>query len=72
MPKKTIIYTDHAKQRMEERDVSIGQVEQIVYEPDYTVSSFERRIVATKKIGDRTINVVYKVEGDNIIIITVY
>ena len=40
MPRK-IIYTNHAKQRMEERDISASQVEQTVYEYDYSVSSFE-------------------------------
>lgn len=67
-----IIYTNHAKQRMEERDITIKQVEQTVYGPDYTMSSFEGKRTATKKIGNRTINVVYKPEMDNIIVITVY
>jgi hypothetical protein len=67
-----IIYTNHAKQRMEEREITVKQVEQAVYGPDYTMSSFEGKHIATKKIGNHTINVVYKPEMDNIVVITVY
>ena len=72
MTRQRIIYTAHARQRMEERDISTHEVEQTVYEYDYSVTSFEGRRIATKKIGDRTINVVYKAENGNIFIVTVY
>ncbi len=71
MPKR-IVYTNHAKQRMEERDISKEQVEQTIYSYDYSISSFKDRNTATKKISNRTIEVVYKEEKDTIIIITVY
>ncbi len=72
MPMQKIIYTNHAKQRMEERDISTDQIEQTIYEYDYSVSSFEGRRIATKRISDNMINVVYKAEKDTIIVITVY
>ena len=72
MSKNKIVYTNHAKQRMEERSISVSQVEQVVYEYDYSVSSFDSRRIATKKIGNCTINVVYKAKKDTIIILTVY
>lgn len=67
-----IIYTDHAKQRMEERDMPVDHIEQTIYEYDYSISSFEGRHIATKRIGDRIVNVVYKAERGIIIVVTVY
>lgn len=67
-----IEYSYHARMRMAERDVDEGMVEEAVYGPDYTVSSFEGRKIATRKFGERVLSVAY-VQRENIIkVITLY
>ena len=67
-----IIFTDHANQRKLERSISDNEIKEALAYPDYTISSFEERKISVKKVGSRTISVVYKSEKDNIIVITVY
>mgnify|MGYP001558993220 CR=1 FL=1 len=72
MPHRNIVYTKHAMQRRLERDISDDDIKKAIDEPNYVISSFEGRMIATKKINSRTIQVVYKEEVNKIIIITVY
>ena len=66
------IYTKHSIQRRTERCISAHEIVKTVNDPDYVISSPDDRKIASKIIGERKINVVYK-EGKNIIIvITVY
>lgn len=69
---KKIRYSQHALQRKFERDITDDEITKTLDEPDYTLTSIEERKIVVKKIGDRTIRIVYKEEKDYIIIITVY
>ena len=72
MQNKKIIYTDHANIRKFERDLSDAEISETINTPDYVIVSVDDRKTATKKIKNRTINVVYKDKIKNIIVITVY
>jgi len=72
MPKKNVRYSSHAIQRKLERGISDDEITQTLNEPDYTLTSIEGRKVAVRKIGTKTIHVVYKEEETHINIITVY
>ena len=69
---KRIVYTSHAILRRFERDISEKDVEFVISKPDYVRTNFDGRKIATRRIGDRTINVIY-LEKENLIrVITVY
>ena len=53
-----MIFTDHAKQRMIERKITISEVKSTVDLPDYTVSK-NNKIESHKRIGEKTLKVVY-------------
>ena len=67
-----IIYTAHAQQRMAEPDRSITtqEVEATVNEPDIRRPGRGEVRVADKRIGKRRVSIVYRQEGDSIIVIT--
>jgi len=67
-----IIFTKHAKDRLIERGISEKQIESVIANPDYAGRAFDNKLVARKKIGTKTVEIVYAVEGNNIIIITCY
>ncbi|MBI2045680.1 DUF4258 domain-containing protein [Candidatus Pacearchaeota archaeon] len=64
-----LILTDHAKQRMVERGISLSQINQTINFPDYTIRK-EDKIEAHKEINKRLLKVVYFQRGKFIKIIT--
>ena len=62
--------TNHAKQRMIERDINLNQIEEAINFPDYTIKKVSR-IESYKKFKDRLLIVIYIQESKFIKIITV-
>ncbi|MBS3085956.1 DUF4258 domain-containing protein [Candidatus Pacearchaeota archaeon] len=64
-----VIFTEHAKQRMIERDIKVDDITSAIEMPDYTVTK-NGKVEAYKKFGDKTLKVVYAKENKFIKIIT--
>ncbi len=64
-------FTNHALLRMQQRGIDESDVASAILNPDETGSSFGKRKLARKAIGDQTLEVVY-IKEDDIIVITVY
>ena len=72
MIRKDYILTDHAKQRMEERDISIKDLEITLECPGISYKGKQGEINVVKKVRKgKVIRVVYVCEGNKKIIITV-
>lgn len=67
-----LILTDHARQRMEGRNITEEMVADAVQRPEVVLPSFRERKLARKEIGGKTLEVVFKRELDEIVVITVY
>jgi hypothetical protein len=66
-------FSIHFEQRLIERGISIDHVKKAIREPDEISSGFGGKIVVSKKIGDKTIKVVYsESSGKQYLIITAY
>jgi hypothetical protein len=63
--------TKHALLRIQQRGIDENSLASIIQNPDETCDSFGRRKLARKRIGDKTLEVVY-IKEDDIIVITVY
>lgn len=63
--------TKHALFRMQQRGIEENDVASTILSPDDIGESFGRRRLARKKIGDKTLEVVY-IEEDDKVVITVY
>lgn len=66
-----IYYTKHATERMRRRNVTKRQVEEALYNPDWTEKTRDEREISIKRYGKREIEVIYKKIRNNYIIITV-
>ncbi|MCE4606782.1 MAG: DUF4258 domain-containing protein [Desulfurococcales archaeon] len=65
-----IRYTLHAIERIRQRGISREQIEACLNNPDKTVKDEEFKCV--KKLNDKAVIVVYRMETDAIIVITAY
>lgn len=65
-----IILTNHAKSRMSQRNISLKEIEETIGLPDYILTKSDK-IEANKKIGNKSIKVIYSKKGNFIKIITV-
>jgi len=65
-----LIFTNHAKQRMIERNIKPQEVQEAIDFPDYTLSK-ENKIEAYKRISNKNLKIVYSKEGKFIKVITV-
>lgn len=63
--------TKHALFRMQQRGIEENDIASAILSPDDTGESFGMRKLARKKIGDKTLEVVY-IEEDDKVVITVY
>ena len=71
MINKEYILTDHARQRMEERNISVKDLKTALEYPDISYKGKRREINVVKEIGkDKQIRVVYVLKGKKKIIIT--
>jgi len=67
-----IVYSEHAKEKIEERKISEKIIETAILRPDKILESrFERKIIH-KIIGSKLLRVVVKEENDIFIVITAY
>lgn len=69
--------TKHFQERFNERGINFDHVKQTIKNPDSNRVVFGGRIKVTKKIGNKTIEVLYYKEGfkdkqDEFVLITVY
>jgi len=67
-----IKYSDHCVERLKKRRISKLRVESTIQNPDNTLKSFRSRRLLQKHFGDKILEVVTKVEGKKITIITGY
>lgn len=65
-----IIYTTHARKRMEERKITDSHVNVVLAKPEIEYLSYGRTVVI-KTIEGRKVGVVYVKEGNDIIVVTV-
>ena len=65
-----IIFTDHALLKLKQRGISKSAVKETLKSPDYKIPGYADRIVAYKKFDKMYLKVVYKIEEENIIVIT--
>ncbi|OGJ21122.1 hypothetical protein A3K73_08485 [Candidatus Pacearchaeota archaeon RBG_13_36_9] len=64
-----IVLSRHAKKRLLERGIKIQEVQEAIELPEYTISRGAKK-EAYKKIGDKTLKVVYAEEDKYINVIT--
>ena len=65
-----LIFTNHAKQRIIERNIKIEEVQETIDFPDYTVSK-DKIIESIKKINNKNLKIIYSKESKFIKVITV-
>lgn len=65
-----IIFTSHALSKLKQRGIPKFLVKRTLKSPDYITSSYSGRMIAYKKFDNLYLKVVYKIEEDNIIVIT--
>jgi hypothetical protein len=71
MINKDYFLTDHAKQRMKERNISIKNLKDALNYPDITYKGKRGEINVVKQIGkDKGLRVVYALKGKKKVIIT--
>lgn len=68
----SFIYTKHSKVRIKQRNLKSQQIEETIIEPDKVTSSFRGRLIAQKNFSGQTLEVIFKKQGNNVIIITAY
>lgn len=67
-----IFFTNHAKYRINERKISVINVRQAIKIPDSEKSDDYGMIIVRKKFSRKVLEVVYKIQNKNIIVITAY
>lgn len=67
-----IIFSDHAIERMNSRDISKLQVYATIKSPQEKVISYRDRIIYKRKFENKTLEVITKQENGLIIIISAY
>jgi len=67
-----IVYSKHALQRIKERKISKLEISRALKKPLGSKISYKERIVISKVTGRKILEIVTKVEGNDIIIITAY
>lgn len=66
-----ILFSFHALLRMEERGISLEEVENAIRNPDKLTDSFRERKIVEKGTSTGVLQVIYKEELDQVIVITV-
>jgi len=65
-----IIFTRHALLKLKQRGISRIAVKETLKSPDHKFHSHSNRLIAYKKFDKLYLKVIYKIEEDNILIIT--
>lgn len=63
------MFTKHAINRMEERNISRKNGEKVIKNPDYIYRD-NNRIIANKKLNEKTIEIIFVRENNKTIILT--
>jgi hypothetical protein len=66
-----VIFTEHAKQRMIQREISEEEAIETLKNPDSTKQGKPEKQIAIKTFSSKTVRVVYVIENENKVIITV-
>ena len=67
-----IEFSDHAKSRIAFRKISKRRVLAALNKPDKSIDSFKERLVFRKKFTPKVLEVVAKMEGDIMVVVTAY
>ena len=67
-----IIFTNHAKFRIQERKIKFSDVKSVIVDYDKIVKMFDDKVVAKKVFESYGLEVVYKKNRNIIIVITAY
>ena len=67
-----IIFTNHAKFRIQERKIKFSDVKSVIVDYDKIVKMFDDKVVAKKVFESYGLEVVYKKNRNKIIVITAY
>ena len=67
-----IIFTNHAKFRIEERKIKFSDIKNVIMNFDSNTKSFDENIVVKKVFDSYELEVVYKKNRNKIIVITAY
>ena len=67
-----IIYTKHAESRIQQRKLNKSEIEDTILNPAKTILSFRERQLAQKLFAGKILEVVFKKEDNNFIILTAY
>ncbi|MCK4554549.1 DUF4258 domain-containing protein [Candidatus Parcubacteria bacterium] len=67
-----IIFTNHAKKRLQERDIGLRDVKITVSNSDFKKRVDLDRILVRKSFGKKILEIIYIEESNKIIIITAY
>ncbi len=70
-PEAPIVYTEHALQRMSIRGITKEMVKAALASPEQTATGYRNRTLAYKSFDDKRIKVIYTVEDDKLVIISV-
>ena len=66
-----IIFTKHARDRMRERNIFKSDIIKVILNPD-KIQREDRRVIASKKINRKSLEIVYVIEDNKKIILTCY
>ncbi len=67
-----IIYSNHAREKIDERIISKTIIENALKHPDTIINSKAGTRIAHKLIRDRLLRIIYRVEKKRYVVITVY
>lgn len=67
-----IVFSQHAIERMNQREITKLQVFSTIKSPQEKVESYKDRIIYKRKFGAKTLEVVTTVENKTIVIISAY
>lgn len=65
-----IIFTSHSILKLVQRGIPKTNVKETLNFPDHKMAGYSDRLIAYKKFDGLYLKVVYKIEGDDIIVIT--
>ncbi len=66
------IYTHHIRRRIGQRELRTTHIERTILVPEQTEPSFKGRMIAQRRFGPRTLEVVYRKLNRHVVIITAY
>ena len=67
-----IVFTNHAKYRINERKILIFDIKLTIKNPDKKNVDSHGMIIVNKRFGRKSLEVVYKIRGSNFVVITSY